>query len=320
MAQFDLPIDQLESYCPEREEPADFDAFWHDTLADARQHGTARFDEVGSPLRSLIVEDVTFPGFSGHPVHGWMLRPRNEAVRGCVVQFTGYGGGRGHPEQWTLLPAAGYALLVMDTRGQGNGGSPGATSDPVGNGPQVPGRLTAGIEDPSSYYYRRVFTDAACAVDAARTHAAVDPERVVVAGGSQGGGIALAAAGLSRELAGAMIDVPFLSHFRRALRVTDASPYSELARYLQSQRGNEEAVFRTLSYFDGVNFAARASVPALFSVGLYDTVCPPSTVYAAFNAYASDMKHMAVYPYNGHEGGQWHHTTRQLAFLEEVLG
>ena len=319
MAQFDLPVDQLESYRPEREEPADFDAFWRDTLAEAREHGPARFDAVDSPMRSLIVEDVTFPGFAGHPIRGWMLRPRNEPVRGCVVQFIGYGGGRGHAEQWSLLPSAGYAVFVMDTRGQGNGGSIGSTPDPVGSGPQVPGKMTAGIEDPSSYYYRRVFTDAARAVDAARSHAAVDPERVVVAGGSQGGGIALAAAGLSEGLAGATIDVPFLSHFRRALRITDSSPYNELARYLQSRRGDEESVFRTLSYFDGVNFAARATAPALFSVALYDAVCPPSTVYAAYNAYAGDEKQMAVYPYNGHEGGQWHHTQRHLAFLDEIF-
>jgi cephalosporin-C deacetylase len=319
MAQFDLPVDQLESYRPEREEPADFDAFWRDTVDEARDHGSARFDAVDSPMRSLIVEDVTFPGFAGHPIRGWMIRPRHAPVRGCVVQFVGYGGGRGHAEQWSLLPSAGHAVFVMDTRGQGSGGSIGATPDPVGSAPQVPGKMTAGIEHPSSYYYRRVFTDAARAVDAARSHAAVDPERVVVAGGSQGGGIALAAAGLSEGLAGATIDVPFLSHFRRALRITDASPYSELARYLQSQRGDEESVFQTLSYFDGVNFAARATAPALFSVALYDAVCPPSTVYAAYNAYAGDGKQIAVYPYNGHEGGQWHHTQRHLAFLDEIF-
>ena len=33
---FDLPLDQLQTYKPDRSEPADFDAFWAATLADAR--------------------------------------------------------------------------------------------------------------------------------------------------------------------------------------------------------------------------------------------------------------------------------------------
>lgn len=319
MAQFDLPLDQLETYLPEREEPSDFDDFWEETLRTSRGHGEAQFTAVDSPLRSILAEDVTFPGFAGQPIKGWMLRPADGDIRGTVVQYIGYTGGRGVPEQWTLLPSAGYAVFVMDSRGQGNGGGRGDTVDPMGSGPQVPGRLSAGIENPQDYYYRRIFADAACAVDAARSHDSVDPERVVVAGGSQGGGIALAAAGLSEGLAGAMIDVPFLSHFRRALRITDANPYNELTRYMQTRRGEEEDVFRVLSYFDGVNFAARATAKALFSVALCDMVCPPSTVYAAFNTYAGDDKEMAVYPYNGHEGGQWDQTLRHLSFLDDVF-
>lgn len=319
MAQFDLPLDQLEAYLPAREEPDDFDAFWAETLRTSRGHGDAQYTVVETALHSIHVEDVTFPGFAGQPVKGWMLRPADGRIRGTVVQYIGYSGGRGVPEQWTLLPSAGYAVFVMDSRGQGNGGGPGDTADPVGSGPQIAGRLSAGIEDQHDYYYRRLFTDAACAVDAARSHPSVDPDRVVVAGGSQGGGIALASAGLSDGLAGAMIDVPFLSHFRRALRITDAQPYNELTRYMQTRRGEEDDVFRVLSYFDGVNFAARATATALFSVALCDIVCPPSTVYAAFNTYAGDDKEMAVYPYNGHEGGQWAQTRRHLAFLENVF-
>lgn len=319
MAQFDLPLDQLETYLPEREEPADFDDFWAETLRISRGHGPAEFTRIASPLRSIIVEDVTFPGFAGQPVKAWMLRPADGEVRGTVVQYIGYGGGRGVPEQWTLLASSGYAQFVMDSRGQGSGGTAGDTVDPNGRGPHVPGQMSAGIEDEHDYYYRRLFADAVCAVDAVRSHPSVDPERVVVAGGSQGGGIAHAAAGLCEGLAGAMIDVPFLSHFRRALRITDSTPYSELTRYMQMRRGDEESVFRVLSYFDGVNFAARATAKALYSVALCDMVCPPSTVYASFNTYAGEDKEMAVYPYNGHEGGQWDQTARHLAFLDDVF-
>ncbi len=61
-------------------------------------------------------------------------------------------------------------------------------------------------------------------------------------------------------------------------------------------------MFRTLSYFDGVSFAARATVPALYSVALMDAVCPPSTVFAAYNPLGPAPE-IEVYPWNGHEGG-----------------
>jgi len=35
MALFDLPLAELRGYRPEREEPADFDAFWKRTLDEA---------------------------------------------------------------------------------------------------------------------------------------------------------------------------------------------------------------------------------------------------------------------------------------------
>ena len=318
MAQFDFPLERLQSYFPEREEPEDFDAFWERTLAEAR---SLAVPAVSTPqdtaLERLLVDDVTFSGFGGHPIRAWFVRPPGP-LRGTVVQFIGYSGGRGVPEQYTLLPSAGYGHFIVDNRGQGNLHHAGATPDPVGSGPHIGGLVSFGIERPEDYYYRRVFTDAALAVEAARAHPSVD--RVAVAGSSQGGGIALAAAALAEDVSAALIDVPFLSHFRRAVQVTEANPYNELARYLQTRRGEEDEVFRVLSYFDGVNLATRATAPALYSVGLYDNVCPPSTVYAQFNHYAGTDKSIHVYPYNGHEGGQWVQQREHLAFLCQVFG
>lgn len=321
MAQFDLPIAQLQQYLPDREEAADFDAFWADTIAEAHALAQPTERERSNPeLTGLIVEDVTFSGFGGDPIKGWFIRPAGATgPLPCVVHYIGYSGGRGFAHQWTMLPSAGYAVFVMDTRGQGSANLPGATADPVGSGPQVAGKMSAGLDSRETYYYRRVFTDAALAVDVVRSFPEVDPARVVVAGVSQGGGIALAAAGLSEGLAGALVDVPFLSHFRRALQITDASPFAELKTFLISRRGQEEQVFRTLSYFDATNFAARATAPTLFSVALCDAVCPPSTVYAAFNHYAGAQKNIAVYPYNGHEGGGPVQQQRQLEYLADLF-
>jgi len=102
-------------------------------------------------------------------------------------------------------------------------------------------------------------------VDAVVEHPAIDGERICVSGTSQGGGLALALAGLSTDVAVLLADVPFLSDIRRAILVTDEAPYSELAGYLRIQRTAVEAAFATLDYVDGVNFAVRASAPAVFA-------------------------------------------------------
>ncbi|HZQ06798.1 MAG TPA: acetylxylan esterase, partial [Anaerolineae bacterium] len=116
-----------------------------------------------------------------------------------------------------------------------------------------------------------------------------------------------------------MPDVPFLCHYRRALEITDAQPYEEIARYLKIHRDQIETVFTTLSYFDGVNFATRAQGRALFSVGLMDEICPPSTVYAAYNYYAGP-KQIKVWEFNHHEGGEVFQAMEKVKFARGVWG
>ncbi|MEN5073158.1 acetylxylan esterase [Isoptericola cucumis] len=325
MAQFDLSRAELEAYRPELDEPADFDEFWTGTIAEARRHGGGpELVRVDTGLTAVVVDDVTFPGFGGHPVKGWLVRPAHaEGPLPAVVEFLGYGGGRGLPHERLALAAAGYAHLVMDTRGQGTGwGSGGDTPDPVGSGPALPGVMTRGVLDPADHYYRRVFTDGVRAVDAVRQVDGIDPARVAVAGISQGGGITLAVAGLVPDVAAALPDVPFLCHYRRAVEISDAMPYGEITKYLSVHREHEDAVWRTFSYLDGVSFARRARAAGLFSTALMDTVCPPSTVYAAFNSWGLHAgtdgpaeKRIDVYPYNGHEGGEAYRFAPALAWL-----
>lgn len=257
-----------------------------------------------SDIISVQIWDVRFAGFEGHGIAGWLLLPTvgDDQLPG-VIQYVGYGGGRGNPLEHLLWPTAGFATLVMDTRGQGSGYQMGVTSDPVGSGPSFPGQMTKGVEDPNTYYYRRVYVDAVRAVDAIRTHPRVNSNQLFVTGGSQGGGIALAVAGLRNDLAGLAAHVPFLCDMRRASLITDNMPYKELGRYLAAHRDKVDQVFNTLSYFDGVNLAKRATAPSLFSAALMDATCPPSTVFGAFHNYAGP-KIMTIWPYNGHEGGE----------------
>ncbi|WP_182113278.1 MULTISPECIES: acetylxylan esterase [unclassified Actinotalea] len=324
MPLFDLPLHELRAYRPELDEPADFDEFWRTTLAEARAHDLAlRVEPVETGLRLVEVFDVTFAGFGGQPVKAWLTRPAGtgEALP-VVVEYLGYGGGRGLPHEHLTWAAAGYAHLLMDTRGQGSTwGAGGDTPDDAGSGgPAAPGLMTRGILDPAQHYYRRLYTDAVRAVDAARALPGVDPARVAVAGISQGGGVTLAVAGLVPDVVAAMPDVPFLCHFPRATTITANDPYGEVVRYLSVHREHVDAAFRTLSYLDGVHFARRARADALFSVALMDPTCPPSTVFAAYNHYGADSggapaTEIVEYPFNEHEGGQAYQRAHQLRWL-----
>jgi cephalosporin-C deacetylase len=341
VAQFDLPLDQLRQYSPQIPCPDDLVPFWTSTIAQARQTADAPvLTRVDTGLTEVVVDDVTFPGFGGHPIKAWLLRPSRQAggALPAVVEMVGYGGGRGLPHEHLHWAAAGVAHLVVDSRGQGgHWGGGGETPDPVGRSAGVAGVMTAGIDDPHDHYYRRFYTDGVRAVDAIRQVPGIDPDRVAVTGTSQGGGGAVAVAALhamtcdnavgSADLVAAMPDVPFLSHFRRAVEIVDSRPYGEITQYLSVRRDPavEATVWRTLSYLDGANLARYATAPALFSVALMDVTCPPSTVFAAYNAWGaatgSDVaKQIDVYPYNDHEGGQGYRFAPQLAWLRKHAG
>lgn len=301
----DLDEHGLLAYRSSVVDPADFDAFWADQL----QHVAAypidvQATAVDSLLETVDVFDVQFAGYGGHPILAWLYLPKNPTEpRPGVVQYQGYGGGRGHHLESLLWSAAGYAHLMMDNRGQGSSYRRGATGDPIGpSGPTIPGELTNGIEHPAGHYYTRLYIDAVRAVDALRSCEAVDPDRVAVVGGSQGGALALAAAALREDVAAVAAHVPFLCDVRRASRITDAAPYKEIGRYLATHRDATERVFTTLGDFDGVSMARRITAPAWLSAALMDPTCPPSTVYGAYHELAGERQ-IQLWEFNGHEGG-----------------
>jgi cephalosporin-C deacetylase len=221
MPWFDLPLDQLRDYRTDTAEPPELDAWWRRRLDEARaaaREPTLTRYQAGT-YAPVEVYDTEFSGAGGDRIRAWYLRPAGADAARTVVKFIGYGGGRGLPTEHALLPALGYTLFVMDTRGQGGQWTTGATADQAagpGSGPENASVMTRGIGRPEDYYYTRLFTDAVRAVETARelTGAA----RVAVSGISQGGGLALAAAGLAAELVSVChADVPFLCDIQRAI-------------------------------------------------------------------------------------------------------
>lgn len=321
MPQYDLPETELAAYRSAVVPPADLSGFWSSTLAESRAQGwETKAEPVDTGLTVVETYDVTFAGFGGHPVRAWYRRPTGvDDDLPVVVRYHGYNTGRDLPHQTSMWPLAGYASLDVDNRGQGSaGGYIGDTGDPVGSAPSGAGFLTRGILGRETFYYRRLITDAVLAIDAARALPGIAASRVAVTGTSQGGGLALAVSGLATGISAVMADVPFLCDFPRGVAIAPGAGYSEIAGFLGTHRGQHQRVFEVLAYFDAAVLVPSATARALFSVALMDEVCPPSTVYAAYHAYAGP-KAIAVYPFNNHEGGQFHHEAEQLSWLRAVM-
>src|SRR5579875_2241215 len=308
MPWYDMPLERLREYRTETEEPDGLDDWWAERLADARAQArppwfTTHEADLYLPFQ---VHDVEFAGAGGDPIRAWFINPAGQvAAKKVVVKFIGYGGGRGAPTEHMLLPALGYAVLVMDSRGQGGRWTSGPENSQV---------MSRGITTPEDYYYTRMFTDAARAVDVALELSGGAP--VAVSGASQGGGLALAAAALHRgNVAVCHADVPFLCDIQRAITLAPHAPYTEIPEFLAENVALIDVALNTLRYVDCALLARRITATCLLSVALMDDICPPSTVFAAYNEITAD-KDIAVYPYSGHSVPRAH-AERQLRHLRE---
>ncbi len=331
MPWFDLPLPDLRSYHTATEEPPGLDEWWQSQLDQARSLAeppmVTRYEAAG--YGPAEVYDVAFSGARGDRIRAWYIRPpaSGDRATSVVVKFIGYGGGRGLPADHMLLPAVGYPLFVMDSRGQGGRWTIGATGDQPGGGPEYSSVMTRGLDDPDGYYFTRLFTDAVRAVETAAELAGTGlggpgggtgRSPVAVTGVSQGGGLALATAGLLGDaVAVCHADVPFLCDIHRGVTVAPDMPYAEVAEFLAHQVDYEATALDTLRYVDCALLARRITARCLLSVGLMDTVCPPSTVFAAYNEITGP-KDIAVFSFGVHAVPPAH-LERQLRHLRTHL-
>lgn len=313
----DLPLEALRGHQITSSEPDDFDQFWDNSLKHLGTTPSILDDRVvDCRLSAVQVHDLTFAGWNGDPVRAWLIRPNRsiDEPLPCVIEYVGYGGGRGLPHEHLLWASAGFAHVIMDSRGQGGGWADGETADPSGHDNHPgPGFMTRGIFDPQQYYFRRLYCDAVRVVDAARSHSAVNPDFVAVIGASQGAALALVAAAYA-DVQAVVADVPFLADIRRATQIASDGPYLEIARYLANRDHEADRIFDTLDYFDAAHFASRGRSTAHFSVGAMDATSPPSGGFAAYNAYAGP-KTMKVWPFGGHDAGAARRDVDRLDFL-----
>jgi cephalosporin-C deacetylase len=304
MPLIDLPLDELFSYQGRNPRPADFDDFWDRSLAEMRAlDPEAEFIPSSFHAKGVECFDLWFTGVGGSRVHAKFLRPAKiEASAPAVLQFHGYAWNSGDWNDKLNYVSQGFVVASMDCRGQG-----GQSQDltPV-RGTTLNGHIIRGLDDsPEKLYYRNVFLDAAMLARIVLDLSYVNSERVVATGGSQGGGLTLACAALEPRIKKAAPWYPFLCDYLRVWEMDqDVAAYDELRKFFRfhdPRHERKEMIFDRLGYIDNQHLAPRIKAEILMGTGLMDSICPPSTQFAAFNKITS-KKDVVIYPDFGHEG------------------
>lgn len=300
----DMPLPALLEYKGRNPKPADHAHYWDRALREMR--GTdARVELRPAEFQVGFAEcfDLTFTGTRGARVYAKYVRPRQQAKPGpAVLMFHGYAGSS--PEWNDLLrwPAAGLCVAAMDCRGQGG------FSEDVGGvkGTTLRGHIIRGLDSdsPDDLLYRQIFLDTAQLAGIVMDFAEVDPHRLGALGGSQGGALTLACVALEPRVKRAAPTFPFLSDYQRVWEMDQAKhAYEELSLFFRRHDPMHTRIahwWNTLGYIDIQHLMDRVKAQVLMGVGLMDTICPPSSQFAAYNKIQSP-KQTAIFPDYGHE-------------------
>jgi len=300
---FDMPIAELEQYQGRNPRPADFDTFWDQSVTEMHAidpQVELRPAEFQTPFAECF--HLTFSGIGGARIHAKLLRPRQApGPHPALLMFHGYSADSGDWVDKLGYVAAGFVVAALDSRGQG-----GLSQDTGGvSGGTLSGHIIRGLDDaPEKLLFRQIFLDTAELARIVMAMPEVDKRRVGALGGSQGGGLTLACAALEPHIWRAAPVFPFLSDYQRVWEMDlDEAAYAELRdyfRHFDPRHERETAVFNRLGYIDVQHLCPRIEAEVFFATALRDTICPPSTQFAAYNKISAP-KSMVFYPDFGHE-------------------
>ncbi len=303
MPLLDMSLEELKKYNGSSPCPSDIDEYWERALAEMKATDS-KVELIPAEFQVPFAEcfDLFFTGVKGARVHAKYLRPKHiEEKHPAILQFHGYSGNCGDWNDKLNYVAMGYSVAALDCRGQGG------KSEDVGGvkGNTFNGHIIRGLDQSADdLLFRQIFLDTAQLARIVMDMPEVDETRVGAMGGSQGGALTLACAALEPGVKKLAPVYPFLSDYKRVWDMDLAKEaYAELKNYFRQfdpRHEREEEIFRKLGYIDLQNLVKRIQGEVFMNVGLMDSVCPPSTQFAAYNKINARKK-MDIYPDFGHE-------------------
>ncbi len=307
MPLIDQPLAELRVYEGRNPRPADFDAYWAAALRelDATDPRPELRPSNALATRGAECFDLWFTGVGGARVYAKYIRPKNLAAgekRPAALQFHGYSGNSGDWMDKLGYATEGLCYAAMDCRGQGGRSEDNASV----KGPTLRGHIVRGLDDPDprKLAFRQIFLDTAQLARVVMNLPEVDAARVGCFGASQGGALSLACAALEPRIKRAAPVFPFLCDYQRVWEMDQAKDaYQELREFFRlfdPRHERETEIFTRLGYIDCQHLAPRIKAEVLMFTGLMDTICPPSSQFAAYNKITA-KKEMVIYPDFTHE-------------------
>lgn len=264
--------------------PDDFDMFW-----DAQKAALAAvpLKSILTPVPSAAKTADTFDvqiDCVGPPVSGYFGRPKSAKPKSLpAILFVHGAGVRSSSLGNTFWAEREGGTLALDINAHGlPNGKPKEFYDALAAG-ELRDYRTRGNTDREQCFFKGMFLRLIRAIDFLAAQPEWDGKTLIVYGSSQGGFQAFAAAGLDPRVSFFCAGVPAGCDHSGSL-ANRISGWPKLVP-LDAEGKPEAAALQTARYFDNVNFAARAKCRgAVVTVGFIDTTCPPTSVYAAYNA------------------------------------
>ncbi len=296
--------------------PEDFDAFW--TQQKARLTSVPmepKLTPVKSPVDGIECFDTEIPCVPPRPVSGYFARPAGASpqslpaillVHGAGVRSSSLGGAAGSAKR--------YNALAMDINAHGiANGRPESFYQDLAAG-ELKDYRTAGREDREQCYFLGMFLRLVRAMEFLTSQPQWDGKVLIVKGSSQGGGQAIAAAGLDPRVTFISAGVPAIcDHTGKAAGRINGWP-----KLVPDTDGQPDPkILQVARYFDSMNFATRAKAEAVLSVGFIDGTCAPTSVYAAYNNLPG-RKQIVNEPLMGHSVSPNLERTTEAAILQHI--
>lgn len=266
---------------PSAPAPKDFAAFWE---AKKQEVAAVPMNPKLTPVKSGAdaVESFDVQVASvGAPVSGYFSRPKGAKPRSLPAILTVHGAGVRSSNLEATVSWAREGVLALDINAHGlPNGKDKAFYDALAAG-ELKDYRTRGRESRETIYFLGMFQRVVRAIDFLTAQPEWDGRTVVVSGSSQGGFQAIAAAGIDPRVTFFTAGVPAGSDHTGSL----AGRIAGWPKFIPTgDKDTKPGVIEAVGYFDCVNFARQARAPGLFTVGFIDSTCPPSSVYAAYNA------------------------------------
>lgn len=294
-------VDKIKPYT---QEPQDFRSFWQKNVEELKQvpmsytkelYKDYCTDKIDCYLVKLQIDKM------GHSMYGFLFYPKNAQPGKHPVVLCPPGAGIKtikDPMRNKYYAENGFVRFEVEIHGL----DPRISSETFGEisrafNDRNGGYLANGLENKDIYYMKHVYVGLVRCIDFLTSLPEWDGKNVAVQGGSQGGALAIIAAGLDSRVTQCVANHPALSDMAGYAAKGGTGGYPHFCR--QPQILSNKDCLNTLAYFDVVNFARYVKAPTYLTWGYNDVTCPPTTSYAVWNTLKC-TKESLLTPINEH--------------------